>query len=108
MSTMLAADPLPLSDEQRSELERIARSTSMPHRTVLRARALLAAGDGVANYEIARRVGVSANSIRKWRARFAEKGLEGFGRMAQGRGRKSWLPDGNAAEGLRVPREGSR
>jgi hypothetical protein len=60
MSTMLAADPLPLTDEQRFELERIARSTSMPHLTVLRAQALLAAGDGVANYEIARRVGVSA------------------------------------------------
>jgi transposase len=79
----------------------------MPHRTVLRARALLAAGDGVANYEIARRVGVSANSIRKWRARFAEKGLEGFGRIAEGRGRKSWLPEGTVAEVLRVTREES-
>ena len=105
MSTMLAADPLPLSDEQRSELERIARSTSMPHRTVVRARALLAAGDGVANYEIARRVGVSANSIRKWRARFAEKGLDNFGRIAEGRGRKSWLPEGTVAEVVRVTRE---
>ena len=107
MSTMLAADPLPLSDEQRSELERIARSTSMPHRTVVRARALLAAGDGVANYEIARRVGVSANSIRKWRARFAEKGLDNFGRIAEGRGRKSWLPEGTVAEVVRVTREES-
>jgi transposase len=107
MSTMLAADPLPLSDEQRSELERIARSTSMPHRTVVRARALLAAGDGVANYEIARRVGVSANSIRKWRARFAEEGLDNFGRIAEGRGRKSWLPEGTVAEVVRVTREES-
>jgi len=104
---MLAADPLPLSDEQRSELERIARSTSMPHRTVVRARALLAAGDGVANYEIARRVGVSANSIRKWRARFAEEGLDNFGRIAEGRGRKSWLPEGTVAEVVRVTREES-
>jgi transposase len=79
----------------------------MPHRTVLRARALLAAGDGVANYEIARRVGVSANSIRKWRARFAEKGLDNFGRIAEGRGRKSWLPEGTVAEVLRVTREES-
>src|ERR1700704_4644139 len=102
MSTMLAADPLPLSDEQRFELERIARSTSMPHLTVLRAQALLAAGDGVANYEIARRVGVSANSVRAWRGRFAEKGLEDFGKIAKGRGRRSWLPEGTVAEVVRV------
>jgi len=79
----------------------------MPHRTVVRARALLAAGDGVANYEIARRVGVSANSIRKWRARFAEEGLDNFGRIAEGRGRKSWLPEGTVAEVVRVTREES-
>jgi transposase len=60
-----------------------------PHATLLRAHALLAAGDGVANYEIARRVGVSTNSVRAWRGGFAEKGLQGFGKIAEGRGRKS-------------------
>jgi transposase len=102
---MLAADPLLLSDEWRSELERIARSTSTPHLTVIRARALLAAADGVANNEIARRIGVSANSIRKWRARFAEKGLDDFGKVAKGRGRKSWLPEGTVAEVVRTTLE---
>jgi transposase len=86
-----AAPPLPLSEEERAALDRLARSTSARHRTVQQARALLLAADGVANYEIARRVGVSANSVRTWRARFAEQGLADFGRIAPGRGRKPWL-----------------
>lgn len=92
-----AAPPLSLTDEQRTILERLARSTSERHRTVQRAKALLLAAEGVANNEIGRRVGVSANSVRAWRARFAEKGLADFGRIAPGRGRKSWLPEGTVA-----------
>jgi transposase len=102
MLTMRAADPLVLSVEQRKELERIARSTSAAHRTVLQAKSLLAAGDGVANNEIARSVGVSADSVRAWRKRFAEKGVAGVGVIAQGRGRRSWLPAGTVAEIVRV------
>ena len=75
MSTMRAADPLSLSEEQRAELEQVARSTSSPHWVVLQARALLDAAEGTANYEIARRVGVSANSIRAWRARCTKEGI---------------------------------
>ena len=95
MLTMPApAAPLSLTDEQRSALDRLARSTSTRHRTVQQAQALLLASQGVANNEIARRVGVSANSVRKWRTRWAEKGLADFGRIAPGRGRKSWLEPG--------------
>ena len=95
MLTMPApAAPLSLTDEQRLALERLARSSSARHRTVQQARALLLAARGVANNEIARRVGVSANSVRKWRTRFDEKGLADFGRIAPGRGRKSWLEPG--------------
>src|SRR5919206_1770802 len=95
MLTMPApAAPLSLTDEQRLALERLARSTSARHRTVQQARALLLAAEGVANSEIARRVGVSANSVRAWRARFAEKGLADFGKIAPGRGRRPWLEPG--------------
>ena len=48
----------------------------------------------MANNEIAPRVGVSANSVRKWRIRFDEKGLADFGKIAPGRGRKSSLEPG--------------
>jgi transposase len=95
MLTMPApAAPLSLTDEQRLALDRLARSTSARHRTVQQAQALLLASEGAANNEIARRVGVSANSVRKWRRRFDEKGLADFGRIAPGRGRKSWLEPG--------------
>ncbi len=92
-----AAAPLSLTDEQRAVLDRLSRSSSARHRTVQRAKALLLAADGVANYEIARRVGVSANSVRTWRALFATEGVEDFGDIAPGRGRKSWLPEGTVA-----------
>ncbi len=91
------APPLHLTGDQRATLERLARSSSARHRTVQQAQALLLASDGVANNEIARRVGVSANSVRSWRARFQEKGLADFGRIAPGRGRKSWVPEGTVA-----------
>ncbi len=91
------APALSLTDEQRGVLERLARSTSARHRTVQQAQALLLASEGVANNEIARRVGVSANSVRSWRARFEEKGLGDFGKIAPGRGRKSWVPAGTVA-----------
>ncbi|MDP9021030.1 MAG: IS630 family transposase, partial [Actinomycetota bacterium] len=98
MLTMPAPAPaLSLTDEQRSTLERLARSTSARHRTVQRAKAVLLAAEGVANNEIARRVGVSANSVRTWRARFAEVGLEDFDKIAPGRGRKPWLAEGTVA-----------
>jgi transposase len=98
MLTMpVPAAPLSLTDEQRAVLERLARSTSARHRTVQRAKALLLAAEGVANYEIARQVGVSANSVRTWRSRFGTEGIKDFGTIAPGRGRKSWLPEGTVA-----------
>jgi hypothetical protein len=63
MTWPLAASPLEVSDEQRAVLERISRSTSLPHRSVVQARALLFAADGVAIYETARRLGVASNSV---------------------------------------------
>ena len=86
------AAPLPLSDEQRGELEVMARSSSLPHRKVVQARALLLAADGVANAEIARRCETTSDTVRRWRGRFAEAGVAGVGAIAPGRGRKPQVP----------------
>jgi transposase-like protein len=107
MLTMHAAPPLPLSDDQRGDLERLASSSSAPHRAVVQAKALLLAGDGVAIYEIARRLGVSSNSVRVWRRRFPSAGVSGVGTIAKGRGRRSWLPDGTVAAIVKATLEGS-
>jgi len=76
----------------------------LPHRQVVRARALLWAGEGVANEEIARRSGVDSDPVRRWRKRFAGKGPAGVGVIAKGRGRGSWLPPGTVGEVLRLTR----
>src|SRR5215204_7463040 len=68
--------------------------SSLPHRVVRQARGLLDAVDGVANEEIGRRCGVSANTVRAWRKSVAERGVAGVGVVAEGRGRKPWLPEG--------------
>ena len=80
----------------------MASSTSLPHRKVVQARALLWAGDGTSNQEVARRSGVDSDAVRRWRTRFAEKGVEGVGVVAKGRGRKPSLPAGTVAEVLRL------
>lgn len=67
----------------------LARSPSLPYRTVVQAKAVLCAADGVGIEEIARRCDTSANSVRRWVRRFAYEGVEGIGRIAAGRGRPS-------------------
>jgi transposase len=94
---LVVADPLPMTDEQRLSLEKMARSTSLPHRKVIQAKALLLAADGMATNEVARRCRTTDDSVRGWRCRFVEQGVEGVGRIAPGRGRKSWLPSGTVA-----------
>jgi len=69
---------------------------------VNQARCLLAGGDGVGNEETVQRCGVDADTLRRWRARFADSGVDGVGVIAPGRGRKSWLPEGTLAEVVRI------
>jgi transposase len=98
----VTAPALPVSAEQRVELTRMAKSSTLPYRTVVQATALLMAADGVANEQIARSCGVDSDTVRRWRARFAETGIDGLGVIAKGRGRKPWLPEGTVAEVLRL------
>ena len=99
---VMTAAAMPVTDDQRAQLERMASSTSLPHRQVVQARGLLWACDGVANEEIARRCGVDSDTVRRWRSRFAEQGVAGVGRIAKGRGRKPSLPPGTVEEVLRL------
>jgi len=75
----------------------MAGSSSLPHRQVVQARALLLAAEGVATNEVARRCSTTDTSVRAWRRRFVDEGIEGVGRIAPGRGRRSWLPEGTVA-----------
>ena len=77
-----------LAGGQREVLEKLAVARAAPHREVTRVRALLLAGDGVANTAIAQAVGASPASVTAWRDRFAAEGLAKLGRVREGRGRK--------------------
>ena len=98
----MTAPALSLTAKKRLELRRMASSSTLPHRQVVQAKALLWAADGVPNQEIARRCQVDSDTVRRWRARFVEQGVDGVGKIAKGRGRKSPLTEGTVAEIVRV------
>jgi transposase len=87
-----------VSSAQREVLERVARSSSAPHREVLRARVLLDAAAGVGNRAIAARHGVTAVTVRAWRGAFEQDGLTDWGKVRQGRGRKPSISAEKVAE----------
>jgi transposase len=98
----MTAEALAMTGEQRARLEEMSRSHNLPHRKVVQAKALLLAADGVATNEVARCCGTTDTSVRAWRRRFEAEGVAGVGRIAGGRGRRSWLPAGTVAEVVRV------
>lgn len=103
----MVAAALSVTDEQRIELMRMAGSSMLPHRQVVQARALLWAADGMANEEIARRAQVESDTVRAWRKRFADEGIDGIGKVAEGRGRKRWLPADTVQRVLELTRSGT-
>jgi transposase len=72
------AAPLALRDGDRSRLEALVRSSTVAAGLAQRARVVLLASEGLANYEIAERVGVSRPTVNLWRSRYAERGLAGL------------------------------
>lgn len=67
-----------LAREVREKLEAVCRAARSPQRDVLRARIVLMASNGASNAAIARRLGVTDATVRKWRRRFAREGLAGL------------------------------
>ncbi len=62
----------------RHRLKRLERSQTAPWRQVLRAKIVLLAARGMANQKIAARLGVTADTARKWRGRLAADGMAGL------------------------------
>jgi len=60
------------------KLQRLIRSTTAPSGLAARARVVLLAAEGLANYEIAASVGMSRPTVNRWRARYAERGIDGL------------------------------
>ena len=69
---------LTLSDDERAQLQRWVRRRKSAQDLALRSRIVLECASGVSNSEAARRLGVSLPTVRKWRARFLERRLDGL------------------------------
>jgi len=67
-----------LEAAERVTLTALVRRHSTQVRLVRRARIVLAAGDGASNAAIAAGLGVHVDTVRKWRARFGLRRLEGL------------------------------
>jgi transposase len=67
-----------LTAAERRELEALARRHKTGQGLARRARIVLAAADGLENRTIVEKLGVAANTVGKWRRRFAERRLDGL------------------------------
>ncbi len=77
---MRVAAALMLSDEEHSELAKLARSKLTSVRHAQRARIVLLAAEGMQNKDIARQLGVGRVQVSRWRERYAQLRLAGIER----------------------------
>src|SRR5690242_1364932 len=75
---LLRAVPVMLSAGERAALSKRVRGAKTAHRDRLRAQIVLAAARGQDNALIAADLAVSVDTVRKWRGRFAARGLAGL------------------------------
>ena len=71
-------EPLVVSEEQRSELERLARRQKTAQSLALRARIVLVCAQGGTNQAVAAQLGVVGATVGKWRRRFIQQGIDGL------------------------------
>ncbi len=85
---MRVAIKIKLTEEERKTLTRWSRGRSTPARQVLRAKIVLMAADGKMNKEMVAALKTDAQTVKRWRTRFAAQGLAGLTKDAPRGGRK--------------------
>jgi transposase len=70
--------PVTLSDTQLAELTAIISKAKVERRLHLRASIILNLGRGMGPSECARTLGINLNTVRKWRDRWLQRGLDGL------------------------------
>jgi transposase len=88
---MRVARAVQLTEQQRAELTRLARSRTSQVRLAQRARMLLWAAEGWQDQRIAVELGCDRHAVARWRGRFLESGVAGLLREKPGRGRPATL-----------------
>jgi len=69
---------LVLTEEERSQLESMARSRSMSAALVQRAKIVLACAEGTPNKQVAQRFDTNKGTVGKWRSRFVARRISGL------------------------------
>jgi transposase len=69
---------LELNDAERSELRALAMRRKTAQAAALRARIILACAEGIENNAVAERLGVTKQTVSKWRGRFVRQRLDGL------------------------------
>ncbi|MEU7062879.1 IS630 family transposase [Streptomyces sp. NPDC046161] len=70
--------PLSVTDAQRAVLEGWVRRRSTAQALALRSRIVLESAEGHSIAEVSRRLGIAPETVRTWRRRFLDRGLEGM------------------------------
>ena len=73
------AVPVTLTAAEPTTLRKRARGAKTAYRDRLRAQIVLAAARGRDNARIAAGLQITVDTVRKWRGRFAARGLDGLG-----------------------------
>src|ERR1700761_298410 len=64
--------------EDRERLGKLVKYRNTPQKIVWRAQIVLLAGDGIGAVDLSARVGKSVLTVRRWRRRYAAKGVDGL------------------------------
>jgi transposase len=78
MRTGRPKKPLTVEPADKDKLEMLARRPKTAQRVALRSKIILRAAEGLANHEIAKRLGVTGATVGKWRERYRLEGMEGL------------------------------
>ena len=79
---------LTLNSAEQEQIRQWLNAHGTPQQVALRCRIILAAAAGHAESAVATQWGTNRKTVRLWRTRFAQRGLEGLWEIAAGRGRK--------------------
>src|SRR5487761_1587565 len=79
---------LSMSPSQQQQIQQRLTARGTPQQVALRGRIVLALAEDQPESTVAERLGIYRKTVRLWRTRFAERGLEGLWGVASGRGRK--------------------
>ena len=83
-----SSPPLVISPHQQEQVVQWLAALGTPQQVALRCRIVLASGGGKTEVEIAAELNINRKTVRLWKNRFIESGLQGLWEIAAGRGRK--------------------